>query len=216
MRSQASSEGRRTLTLLGCRARRRLRHDGRVATAVLGRADAHVQPALGLVVTADAGCLSNRFCSVLLCPVHGLDPIPQRVVPSGGAAREAAAGTLGSISAQRLSPQFTVAPKARIWRTLLASILRMSCRLAPAEGLPPSTADITQFVHGIRILLFVRVGVYCRFVNCFRYVVGKPNTELTQDHSGRKAASRNSRGRCGGPPCPERHGCQSGVSRPSL
>ena len=29
-RSQASSEGRRTLTLLGCRARRRLRHDGRV------------------------------------------------------------------------------------------------------------------------------------------------------------------------------------------
>ena len=98
VRSQASSEGRRTLTLLGCRARRRLRHDGRVATAVLGRADAHVQPALGLVVTADAGCLSNRFCSVLLCPVHGLDPIPQRVVPSGGAAREAVAGTLGSIS----------------------------------------------------------------------------------------------------------------------
>ena len=37
--------------------------------------------------------------------------------------------------------------------------------LAPAEGLPPSTAQITQFVHGIRILLFVRVGVYCRFVN---------------------------------------------------
>ena len=32
--------------------------------------------------------------------------------------------------------------------------------LAPAEGLPPSTAHITQFVHGIRILLFVRVGVY--------------------------------------------------------
>ena len=27
------------------------------------------------------------------------------------------------------------------------------------------TAHITQFVHGIRILLFVRVGVYCRFVN---------------------------------------------------
>ena len=71
VRSQASSEGRRTLTLLGCRARRRLRHDGRVATAVLGRADAHVQPALGLVVTADAGCLSNRFCSVLLCPCMG-------------------------------------------------------------------------------------------------------------------------------------------------
>ena len=107
VRSQASSEGGRTLTLLGCRARRRLRHDGRIATAVLGRADAHVQPALGLVVTADAGCLSNRFCSVLLCPVHGLDPIPQRVVPSGGA-REAAAGTLGSISGFP-----SVAPKAR-------------------------------------------------------------------------------------------------------
>ena len=86
VRSQASSEGRRTLTLLGCRARRRLRHDGRVATAVLGRADAHVQPALGLVVTADAGCLSNRFCSVLLCPVHGhgLDPIPQQRCCAGG------------------------------------------------------------------------------------------------------------------------------------
>ena len=37
--------------------------------------------------------------------------------------------------------------------------------LAPAEGLPPSTAHITWFLHGIRILLFVRVGVYCRFVN---------------------------------------------------
>ena len=71
MRSQASSEGRRTLTLLGCRARRMPRHDGRVAIAVLGRADAHVQPALGLVVTSDAGCLSNRFCSVLLCPCMG-------------------------------------------------------------------------------------------------------------------------------------------------
>ena len=40
---------------------------------------------------------------------------------SGGAAREAAAGTLGSI---RSFP--SVAPKARIWRTFLASILRMS------------------------------------------------------------------------------------------
>ena len=37
--------------------------------------------------------------------------------------------------------------------------------LAPAEGLPPSTADIVGFAHGIRILLFARVGVYCRFVN---------------------------------------------------
>ena len=47
-------------------------------------------------------------------------------------------------------------------------------------------------------------------------IVGKQDTELTQNHSGRKAASRNSWGPCGGPPCPERHGCQSGVSRPSL
>ena len=47
-------------------------------------------------------------------------------------------------------------------------------------------------------------------------MLANQDTELTQDHSGRKAASRNSRGRCGGPPCPERHGCQSGVSRPSL
>ena len=34
----------------------------------------------------------------------GLDPNPQRVVPSGGAAREAAAGTLGSISGFPLKP----------------------------------------------------------------------------------------------------------------
>ena len=143
VRSQASSEGRRTLTLLGCRARRRLRHDGRVATAVLGRADAHVQPALGLVVTADAGCLSNRFCSVLLCPVHGLDPIPQRVVPSGGAAREAAAGTLGSISGFP-----SVAPKARIWRTFLASILRMSWHQLKACPRPRLTSSDLRTVFG--------------------------------------------------------------------
>ena len=148
VRSQASSEGRRTLTLLGCRARRRLRHDGRVATAVLGRADAHVQPALGLVVTADAGCLSNRFCSVLLCPVHGLDPIPQRVVPSGGAAREAAAGTLGSISGFP-----SVAPKARIWRTFLASILRMSWHQLKACPRPRRTSRSSCTVFGFCYLL---------------------------------------------------------------
>ena len=158
VRSQASSEGRRTLTLLGCRARRRLRHDGRVATAVLGRADAHVQPALGLVVTADAGCLSNRFCSVLLCPVHGLDPIPQRVVPSGGAAREAAAGTLGSISGFP-----SVAPKARIWRTFLASILRMSWHQLKACPRPRPKSRSLCTVFGF-CSLFVG-GVYCRFVN---------------------------------------------------
>ena len=43
--------------------------------------------------------------------------------------------------------------------------------LAPAEGLRPSTAHITQFVHGIRILLFARVGVYRRFVNAQWYRV---------------------------------------------
>ena len=52
----------------------------------------------------------------------GLDPNPQRVVPSGGAAREAAAGTLGSISG---FPQL-LRPKARIRRPFVASILRMS------------------------------------------------------------------------------------------
>ena len=152
VRSQASSEGRRTLTLLGCRARRRLRHDGRVATAVLGRADAHVQPALGLVVTADAGCLSNRFCSVLLCPCMG--SIRFRSVSSPAAV----------LRGRR--------PRARWARsafpsTDLADVLGFNFTnvLAPAEGLPPSTAEITWFLHGIRILLFVRVGVYCRFVN---------------------------------------------------
>merc|ERR1712086_941547 len=130
--------------------------EGRDSSPRASRRD--VQPALGLVVTADAGCLSNRFCSVLLCPVHGLDPIPQRVVPSGGVAREAAAGTLGSISGFPLSCTQS---------TDLADVLGFNFTnvLAPAEGLPPSTADITQFVHGIRILLFARVGVYRRFVN---------------------------------------------------
>ena len=159
VRSQASSEGRRTLTLLGCRARRRLRHDGRVATAVLGRADAHVQPALGLVVTADAGCLSNRFCSILLCPCMG--SIRFRSVSSPAAvlrgrrsrARWARSAFPSTDVADVLGFNFTMscAPSALV--------------LAPAEGLPPSTAHITQFLHGIRILLFVRVGVYCRFVN---------------------------------------------------
>ena len=50
---------------------------------------------------------------------------------SGGAAREAAAGTLGSI---RSFP--SVAPKARIWRTFLAQIYDV---LAPAEGLHPTS-----------------------------------------------------------------------------
>ena len=155
VRSQASSEGRRTLTLLGCRARRRLRHDGRVATAVLGRADAHVQPALGLVVTADADCLSNRFCSGLLFPVHGLDPIPQRVVPSGGAAREAAAGTLGSIS----FPSTDLADVRGFNFTFV---------LAPAEGLPPSTAQIAGFVHGIRIWAICSCGGILQICQWYR------------------------------------------------
>ena len=61
-------------------------------------------------------------------PVHGLDPIPQRVVPSGGAAREAAAGTLGSISGFP-----SVAPES----TDLADVLGFNFTdvLAPAEGL---------------------------------------------------------------------------------
>ena len=53
---------------------------------------------------------------------------------SGGAAREAAAGTLGSI---RSFP--SVAPKARIWRTFLAQIYDV---LAPAEGLRPTSPDL--------------------------------------------------------------------------
>ncbi|EOD29177.1 beta tubulin [Emiliania huxleyi CCMP1516] len=40
---------------------------------------------------------SLQFADCVLL-LHGLDPIPQRVVPRGAAAREAAAGTLGSIS----------------------------------------------------------------------------------------------------------------------
>ena len=157
VRSQASSEGRRTLTLLGCRARRRLRHDGRVATAVLGRADAHVQPALGLVVTADAGCLSNRFCSVLLCPCMG--SIRFRSVSSPAAVlrgRRPRARPARSAAFPQLLRKHGFG--GRSWD--LASILRMSW-----HQLKACTADITWFLHGIRILLFVRVGVYRRFVN---------------------------------------------------
>ncbi|EOD40333.1 hypothetical protein EMIHUDRAFT_222769 [Emiliania huxleyi CCMP1516] len=70
-----------------------------------------------------------------------------RVVPSGGAAREAAGGTLGSISGF---------PSSCAESTDLADVLGFNFTdvLAPAEGLPPSTAEITQFVHGIQILLF--------------------------------------------------------------
>ena len=65
--------------------------------------------------------------------------------------------------------------------------------LAPAEGLPPSTAQITQFVHGIRILLFARVGVYCRFVNGTASAKnktlkeGERNKPTTQGRDGRTA-----------------------------
>ena len=86
----------------------------------------------------------------------GLDPNPQRVVPSGESAREAAAGTLGSISG---FPQL-LRPKARIRRPFVASILRMSW-----HQLMACPAHIAGFVHGIRILLFARLGVYRRFVN---------------------------------------------------
>jgi len=106
-------------------------------------------------------CLSNRFCSVLLCPrCMGSIRFRSVSVPSGGAAREAAASTLGSISGFP-----SVAPKARIWRTFLVSILRMSVHQLKREGLHPSTADIVGFAHGIRIFDFARVGVYPRFVN---------------------------------------------------
>ena len=163
VRSQASSEGRRTLTLLGCRARRRLRHDGRVATAVLGRADAHVQPALGLVVTADAGCLSNRFCSVLLCPVHGLPSIrfsaacrPQRRCCAGGGRGHAGLDQRLPLKLRR---------KHGFGGRSGFQFYGMSWHQLKACPRPQLTSRTTQFVHGIRILLFVRVGVYCRFVN---------------------------------------------------
>ena len=74
---------------------------------------------------------------------------------SGGAAREAAAGTLGSISGFP-----SVAPKARKHGFGGRSWLQFYECLAPAEGLRPSTAQITWFLHGIRILLFVRVWGY--------------------------------------------------------
>ena len=70
---------------------------------------------------------SLQFADCVLL-LHGLDPIPQRVVPSGGAAREAAAGTLGSISGF---------PSSCAESTDLAGVLGFNFTdvLAPAEGL---------------------------------------------------------------------------------
>ena len=42
-----------------------------------------------------------------------------------------------------------------------------------------------------------------QFFSVLDLLLANQDTELTQDHSGRKAASRNSWGPCGGPPCPE-------------
>ena len=170
MRSQASSEGRRTLTLLGCRARRRLRHDGRVATAVLGRADAHVQPALGLVVTADAGCLSNRFCSVLLCPCMG--SIRFRSVSSPAAvlrgrrprARWARSAASLSCSVRSGRSSFTHVFNCTslslnctylaYWELSQLYVLSLNCTnvLAPADGLGPRSRSLCT-VFGFCYLL---------------------------------------------------------------
>ena len=86
-------------------------------------------------------------CALLL---HGIDPIPQRRCCAGGGRGHAGLD-------QRLSPQ--VARRARIWRPFLASIYDV---LAPAEGLRPRSPDSCT-VFGF--WLFVRVGVYRRFVN---------------------------------------------------
>ena len=92
-------------------------------------------------------------------PVHGLDPIPQRVVPSGGAAREVAAGTLGSLSG---FPQL-LRPKARIRRPFVASILRMSW-----HQLMACPAHIAGFVHGIRILAICSCGGISQICQWYR------------------------------------------------
>ena len=67
---------------------------------------------------------------------------------SGGAAREAAAGTLGSISGFP-----SVAPKARIWRPFLASILRMSWHQLKACPRPRPTSRSSCTVFGFCYLL---------------------------------------------------------------
>ena len=89
----------------------------------------------------------------------GLDPNPQRVVPSGGSAREAAAGTLGSISG---FPQL-LRPKARIRRPFVASILRMSW-----HQLMACPAHIAGFVHGIRILAICSCGGISQICQWYR------------------------------------------------
>ena len=63
---------------------------------------------------------------------------------------------------ERVPRTFRTLPNPCSWP---AQVIRWISYLAPAEGLPPSTAQIVGFVHGIRILLFARVGVYRRFVN---------------------------------------------------
>ena len=65
----------------------------------------------------------------------GLDPNPQRVGPSGGAAREAAAGTLGSISGFP-----SVAPSESTDSAAVRGF-NFTDVLAPAEGLGPTSPD---------------------------------------------------------------------------
>ena len=55
--------------------------------------------------------------------------------------------------------------KARIWRILGFNFTNV---LAPAEGLPPSTADIAQFVHGIRILAICSCGGISQICQWYR------------------------------------------------
>ena len=100
----------------------------------------------------------------------------------------------GAVNARALSLARKAVDLCNCWR-----------REATAECLVEKQVELVSLGEDpIMVVATLSLGV----------LLANQDTELTQDHSGRKAASRNSRGRCGGPPCPERHGCQSGVSRP--
>ena len=154
VRSQASSEGSAHphSPRLQSSSEAAARREGRDSSP---RRATRLDSALGLVATADAGCLSDRFCSVLSARAWARSDSaacrPQRRCCAGGGRGHAGLD-------QRLSLSCSES-------TDLADVLGFNFTdvLAPAEGL--RHGHITQFVHGIRILLFARVGVYCRFVN---------------------------------------------------
>ena len=163
-----------TLTTHGHRVERRRRRQRHARADEFGRG--------GAATAWAAAALSARACRLpSLCAARERSGAQGSVAARGNAAVVAAAaaaaaragglirtGRSDRLGGRRRSRRklsiYVQKPPAAFVVAQCAPVKRMDV-LAPAEGLRPSTAQITQFVHGIRILLFARVGVYRRFVN---------------------------------------------------